>query len=161
MDGSSQAVLDPCCGSRMFWFDRADERAIYGDIRSEEHTLCDGRHLEVRPDQGMDFRALPFPDARFKLVVFDPPHLRKAGEQSWMRAKYGCLNPSTWREDLRAGFAECFRVLEPSGVLVFKWNETQIKVSEILALTDEKPLFGHPSGKRAGTHWICFMKGQR
>ncbi len=42
-----------------------------------------------------------------------------------------------------------------------KWNETQIKVSEILALTDEKPLFGHPSGKRAATHWICFMKGQR
>ncbi len=161
MDGSTQAVLDPCCGSRMFWFDRADERAIYGDIRSEEHTLCDGRHLEVRPDQGMDFRALPFPDGRFKLVVFDPPHLRKAGEQSWMRAKYGCLNPSTWREDLRAGFAECFRVLESSGVLIFKWNETQIKVSEILALTDEKPLFGHPSGKRAATHWICFMKGQR
>ncbi|RXY86121.1 SAM-dependent methyltransferase, partial [Salmonella sp. 3DZ2-4SM] len=27
MDGSTQAVLDPCCGSRMFWFDRADERA--------------------------------------------------------------------------------------------------------------------------------------
>lgn len=38
--------------------------------------------------------------------------------------------------------------------------ETNIKVSEILALTDHKPLFGHPSGKRGGTHWICFMKAE-
>lgn len=158
MEDVSPIVLDPCCGSRMFWFDRSDDRALFGDIRSEEHTLCDGRYLEVRPDMGMDFRALPFENARFKLVVFDPPHLRKVGDNSWMRAKYGRLNDETWRDDLRAGFAECFRVLESEGVLVFKWNETQIKVREILALTDQKPLFGHPSGKRAGTHWICFMK---
>ncbi|TCB75630.1 SAM-dependent methyltransferase, partial [Acinetobacter sp. ANC 4177] len=39
-----------------------------------------------------------------------------------------------------------------------KWNETQIKVSEILELTDQKPVFGHISGKRANTHWITFMK---
>ena len=45
------------------------------------------------------------------------------------------------------------------GVLIFKWNETDIKVSEILKLTNEKPIFGHKSGKRSNTHWICFMKG--
>lgn len=33
-----------------------------------------------------------------------------------------------------------------------------IKVSEILKLTPEKPVFGHISGKRSNTHWICFMK---
>ena len=55
-------------------------------------------------------------------------------------------------------FAECFRVLATGGVLIFKWNETQIKVSEILKLTDQKPVFGHISGKRANTHWITFMK---
>lgn len=161
MEGASPTILDPCCGSRMFWFDRADDRTLFGDIRSEEHVLCDGRLLQVLPDMEMDFRSLPFEDGRFKLVVFDPPHLRKAGDDSWLRAKYGCLNPDTWKEDLRAGFSECFRVLEQEGVLVFKWNETQIKVRDVLALTDHKPLFGHPSGKRAGTHWICFMKGGR
>ena len=57
------------------------------------------------------------------------------------------------------GFAECFRVLRPNGTLIFKWNETDIKVSEVLALTDEKPVFGHRSGKASKTHWICFMKG--
>ena len=49
-------------------------------------------------------------------------------------------------------------MLEPHGILIFKWNEIQIKVAEILALTDQKPLFGHKSGKRADTHWITFMK---
>jgi len=71
--------------------------------------------------------------------------------------KYGKLQAS-WRDDIRKGFEECFRVLANGGVLIFKWNETQIKVSEILALTDQKPVFGHISGKRANTHWITFMK---
>ncbi|MDC9607440.1 hypothetical protein PSI21_21250, partial [Xenorhabdus griffiniae] len=56
------------------------------------------------------------------------------------------------------GFREAFRVLRPAGTLIFKWNETQIKTSEILALVSQSPLFGHPSGKRANTHWVAFMK---
>ena len=39
-----------------------------------------------------------------------------------------------------------------------KMSIYDIKVSEILKLTPEKPVFGHISGKRANTHWICFMK---
>ncbi len=152
-----QKILDPCCGSRMFWFDPVNQGVLFGAIRSEEHTLCDGRALNITPDLQMDFRKMPFPDGGFRLVVFDPPHLRQAGIRSWLGLKYGILGED-WREDLRQGFAECFRVLEPEGILIFKWNETQIKVGEILALTDQKPLFGHKSGKRADTHWICFMK---
>ena len=154
MDAS---VLDPCCGSRMFWFEPEPQGVLFGDIRSEEHVLCDGRALSIKPDIIMDFRDMPFPDDSFGLVVFDPPHLRRAGQRSWLRAKYGILTDD-WQDDLRRGFAECFRVLKPSGVLIFKWNETQIKTSEILALTPERPLFGHPSGKRVGTHWVTFMK---
>lgn len=72
-------------------------------------------------------------------------------------AKYGKL-ATDWRDDLRAGFAECFRVLEPAGVLVFKWNETQVKLREVLACTPEKPLFGQVSGRSGMTHWLVFMK---
>lgn len=151
-------ILDACCGSRMMWFDRKNENTIYADLRTETHTLCDGRSLEINPDIEMDFRDIPFNDGQFKLVVFDPPHLVKAGPKSWLALKYGKLNQD-WREDIRKGFSECFRVLATDGILIFKWNETQIKVSEILTLTDQKPLFGHISGKRANTHWITFMKG--
>ena len=150
-------VLDPCCGSKMFWFDNENPNVLVGDIRDESHILCDGRKLEIKPDQMMDFRTLPFDERSFKLVVFDPPHFLKAGENGWQMKKYGRLN-AEWQDDLRKGFSECFRVLEESGVLRFNSNETQIKTSEILKLTDQKPLFGHVSGKRANTHWVCFMK---
>jgi hypothetical protein len=150
-------VLDPCCGSRMFWFDKKDERAVFGDKRRESHILCDGRSLHIEPDVMLDFRALPYGDGTFRMVVFDPPHILKAGANSWLALKYGKLWED-WRDDLRAGFAECFRVLAPNGTMIFKWNETQIKVGEVLALTDQKPLFGHPSGKKGGTHWIVFLK---
>lgn len=150
-------ILDPCCGSRMMHFDPKNENVVFGDIRTENHILCDGRTLEIAPDIEMDFRDMPFSDGQFNLVVFDPPHLVRAGKQSWLALKYGKLNED-WREDIRKGFKECFRVLVTGGVLIFKWNETQIKVGEILKLTNHKPVFGHISGKRANTHWITFMK---
>ena len=150
-------ILDPCCGSRMFWFDRENENVTFGDIRTENHILCDGRTLNIAPDVEMDFRDMDFEDGSFKLVVFDPPHLVNAGDKSWMVLKYGKLNRE-WQEDLKCGFSECFRVLENNGILIFKWNKTQIKVSEILKLTNQKPLFGHMSGKQSNTHWITFMK---
>lgn len=155
---AQKRVLDPCSGSRMFYFDKQNPDVVFGDIRQEEHTLCDGRHLEINPDVQLDFRKLPFADGTFKVVVFDPPHLVNAGKQSWLALKYGRLPSETWQADIKAGFAECFRVLANDGVLIFKWNEDQIKVSEILALTEQKPLVGHRSGKSMKTHWICFIK---
>lgn len=159
-------VIDPCCGSRMMWFNRQNPNVVFGDRRSETITIPDRSHgkesgtrtIVIAPDTLMDFRDMPFADGTFKLVAFDPPHLVRAGPKSWMAAKYGKLSED-WREDLSKGFAECFRVLEPNGVLVFKWNETQVKLREVLALTPHQPLFGNTSGKKAGTHWLVFMKG--
>lgn len=161
---TTPCVLDACCGSRMMWFDKTDPRAIFVDKRSETLTVTDRTHREdgtrtlvIEPDFLMDFRAMPFPDESFWHVVFDPPHLERAGPRSWLAAKYGRLGPD-WREDLRAGFAECFRVLRPHGTLVFKWNETQVKVREVLTLTPERPLYGQVSGRSGMTHWLVFMK---
>ena len=150
-------ILDACCGSRMFWFDKTNPDVLLADIREEKHTLCDGRYLEIKPDVIADFRNMPFEDSSFKMVVFDPPHLNKLGQDSWMAKKYGVLLPS-WELDIKAGFEECMRVLEPYGTLIFKWNENQITVSQILNAIGQEPLFGHKSGKRANTHWMAFMK---
>lgn len=162
-----KTVLDPCCGGRMMWFDRQHPDVIFGDQRAETITVTDRSHgnatgtrvIRIDPDQLLDFRALPFEAESFHLVAFDPPHLVRAGPKSWLAAKYGKLGDD-WREDLRAGFSECFRVLKPHGTLVFKWNETQVKLREVLALTPAQPLFGNTSGKKAGTHWLVFMKGE-
>jgi 23S rRNA G2069 N7-methylase RlmK/C1962 C5-methylase RlmI len=142
----------------MFWHDKQDERAVFTDIRSEEHTLCDGRHLVISPDVIADFRALPFANSSFSVVVFDPPHLERVGENAWMGKKYGRLNKESWRDDIRTGFREAFRVLRSHGVLIFKWNETQIPTREILVLTNEKPIITQRTGKNDKTHWIIFVK---
>lgn len=164
---STKRVLDPCCGSRMMWFDRAHPDVIYGDVRRESITVTDNskrnrsgtRTLHIEPDALLDFRSLPYSDGAFRLVAFDPPHLVQAGPRSWLAAKYGRLGPE-WRDDLRRGFAECFRVLADDGVLVFKWNETQVPLRDVLPLTPIRPLFGHTSGRRGLTHWLVFMKPQ-
>ena len=162
---SAPGVLDPTAGTRAMWLDKADPRAVFGDLRAESVSVADGSHgksggtrtLTIAPDVMMDFRSLPFHDETFRLVVFDPPHLVRAGNRSWLAVRYGKLS-GDWRSDLRAGFTECFRVLKPGGVLIFKWSEVQIPLSEVLSLTPERPLFGHPSGKRSGTHWVTFMR---
>lgn len=139
----------------MFWFDRQNPDVTFMDNRELDDTLCDGRKLIVSPDVVADFRDMPFEDNTFKLVVFDPPHLVNAGEKSWLAKKYGKLNKDTWRDDIKRGFDECMRVLDTYGVLIFKWNEDQIKQREILDVVGCRPLFGD---RRAKTHWMTFMK---
>lgn len=69
-------VLDACCGSRMFYFDKENPEVLYADHRELETTLCDGRTLLIKPEELIDFRHMPYPDNTFKVVVFDPPHLK-------------------------------------------------------------------------------------
>ena len=153
----NKTILDACCGSRMFWFDKTNPNVLFADIRNEEHILCDGRPLKISPDIVCDFRNMPFDDNHFQMVVFDPPHLHKLGKDTWMAKKYGVLFP-TWENDIAAGFKECWRVLKPGGTLIFKWNEIQIKLTQVLPLFSEKPLFGHVTGKHGRTIWVAFMK---
>lgn len=150
-----KAILDATAGSRMIWFDKHNPDALYMDNRQLTTTLCDGRVLNINPDIIADFRHMPFQDNTFYLVVFDPPHLRSAGQNSWLAQKYGILSDN-WQQDIAQGFRECMRVLKPNGVLIFKWNEEQVKLSEVLEAIGQKPLFGN---RRNKTHWLVFMKG--
>lgn len=163
-DGPLPPVLDVCCGSRMFWFHKRDDRAVYLDNRRETHVIDTGTPgtkgrspIVVDPDIIADFTDVPFSDGSFSLVVFDPPHIERHEAKGLMTKKYGVLK-GDWRAMIRGGFAECFRVLKSNGTLVFKWSESDVPVSEILKLTPEKPLFGHKSGKASRTHWIVFLK---
>ena len=159
----------------MFYFDKDNPDVLFQDIRKVDTHLCDGRHFKVNPDIIADFRQMPYPDDTFQMVVFDPPHLfRNVGHSKWadmygslnpkskptgyQQIKYGALGNTDWKDTLTRGFSECFRVLKPNGVLIFKWNDTDKPVSEILKLTPYKPLLGNRSGKRSNTHWIVFRK---
>jgi len=151
-------ILDPASGSRMFYFDKQDSRVTFGDIRSEVWEMPD-RTLRVEPDVITDFTNLDFANNSFKLVIFDPPHIYDIRPGAWMAKKYGRLDKDNWQNKLRAGFSECFRVLEDDGILVFKWNEYNIPINDVLALTDQKPIIGNRKPHMSKTHWILFMKG--
>lgn len=148
-------VLDACCGSRMFWFNKQNEEVLFMDKRTQYEKLDTGHVINVNPDVVGDFRNMPFEDNSFWHVVFDPPHLINAGNNSWLAKKYGRLDKETWKDDLKKGFDECMRVLKPNGTLVFKWNEDQIPLKIVLDLFGQTPLYGN---KRAKTHWVAFMK---
>jgi len=151
----------------MFWFDKNDARAVFMDMRNGEFPKDFGtpqtkgrRPVVVKPDVTADFTAIPFPSESFSLVVFDPPHHtnnRMGNTCSIQKNCYGVLLPG-WEEMIEQGFRECFRVLKPSGVLIFKWCSKEIPLKRIMALTPEKPLFGHKSGRQSQTHWLAFIK---
>jgi ubiquinone/menaquinone biosynthesis C-methylase UbiE len=136
---------------------------LFCDIRTEiveaKDKSCKSglRTIDVKPDLVADFTEMPFKDGQFAMVVFDPPHLKTLGQNSWMAKKYGRL-PNDWEYMISKGFDECMRVLKQEGTLIFKWNENEIPVSKILEVINYNPLFGHKSGKRSNTHWIAFMK---
>lgn len=150
-------ILDPCCGSRMFYFDDKHPSVLFCDNRDDvTETLCDGRMLTVSPDLVADVTDLPFDDGVFPLVVLDPPHLF-AGSTGWQAKKYGTL-PANWREWMTKAFRECWRVLAINGTLVFKWYEHRIKLSEVLECAPVKPVFGNRRPGSSKTHWLVFFK---
>jgi 23S rRNA G2069 N7-methylase RlmK/C1962 C5-methylase RlmI len=154
-----KTVLDVCCGPRGFWFDKQDDRALYLDKRRETHVdvyKCGIKTNVIDPDIIGDFTNIEQPDETFWHIVFDPPHISRKSQGQIVK-KYGSLE-GDWREMIRKGFKECFRVLKPNGTLVFKWSEVQYPIREILELIDYKPLYGHKSGKKMNTHWVCFIK---
>ena len=153
-------ILDVCCGKRMFWFDKKQENTIFFDKRKE-----------VKPDKIGNFKDLPYNNNSFKLLVFDPPHLIGGKHKtSAMVEAYGDLDKDNWKQDIKEGFEECWRVLEEYGILIFKWSDCNrwsnktynCNVKEILKLFHTKPLFGHKTRANknmiSSTYWFCFMK---
>jgi SAM-dependent methyltransferase len=162
---AEKTILDACCGTRMFWFDKSDNRVVFHDKRRATRIIdvgtagTKGRSPKVvEPEILSDFRNMPFANDTFWHVVFDPPHFYKgAGATGRIAFDFGLLS-ETWRSDIAQGFAECFRVLKTNGTLIFKWCEAEIPLKEVLCLTPVPPLYGHRSGKKALTHWVAFTK---
>jgi len=161
-DVAEKVILDPCCGGRVFWFDKHNPHVLYCDCRELEPTLLsNGATIEVKPDMIADVTALPFPDESFWHIVFDPPHALRAGENGWMSKKYGCL-PGRWTNFIFDAFTELWRVLRTNGTLIFKWNDFNLPIAQVMAEIPQEiarcKLYGHHSGKQAKTHWIAFVK---
>ena len=161
MELKNKFILDACCSVKAMWYNKQHPNVVYIDIREEPNGFMGyGRKEGIHPGYIMDFRKMDFPDKSFKLVVFEPPHLSKLGKTSLCRKKFGCLNAETWQSDLKRGFAECWRVLDDYGNLIFKWSDSEIPFQKVLNLIKENPLFYNTTNYKATskTKWFCFMK---
>lgn len=141
----------------MWWWDKEHPLAVYMDVREAPRGCVDVRpNFEVAPDVVGDFRAMPFPDESFQLVVFDPPHLvRSTPSSSYIRLKFGALPHDTEQDDLRRGFAECWRVLRAGGTLIFKWAD---KLDRVEPHFPAPPIVGTRSPRGGQTRWFVFYK---
>ena len=152
---NGQYVLDACCGSRMFYFEKHSPHVLFMDCRKGDFVLTNGKTVSIQPDIQASFEHMPFESESFRMVVFDPPHVYSHGKGSDMEKTYGCLTRG-WQQIIRNGFRECFRVLEPHGILLFKWCEARIKLSSVLELAPYGPLLG--TRTKVPTAFIVFLK---
>ena len=148
----------------MFWRNKSNPDVLFMDRREvASGAFKNGWNpgWSVAPDVVADFRSMPFPDRRFKLIVYDPPHLTSGSEKGVINIKYGLLDKNTWKQDIVAGFNECWRCLDVHGTLIFKWNDANIKASELLKEFPVEPMFGDFTGKTGLTRWMTFYKSSR
>lgn len=92
-------ALDATYGGGAFWDGSA-------------HVAVTGVDLNPAraPSGAADFRNLPYPDASFDVVLFDPPHLADAGDASVMRERYGTYVDADLQPVIQDGCREAWRV---------------------------------------------------
>jgi SAM-dependent methyltransferase len=141
----------------MWWWDKAHPLAVYMDKRTAPVGSAGDKNpnWSCDPDVLGDFRSMPFDDCAFRLVVFDPPHMVRDEPKGDIGMKYGALPAATADDDLRRGFAECWRVLAPGGTLVFKWAESLDRVRPHFPAV---PIVGTRSPRNGQTQWFIFYK---
>ena len=148
-------ILDACCGGRCWWWDKAHPLAVYMDIRRDLNATPNNPNWRCDPDIIGDFRAMPFDDESFQLVLFDPPHVVRDKALGEVTVRYGVLPRSSEQDDLAAGFSECWRVLAPGGALVFKWAGP---IDRVQPHFPARPIVGTRSPRNGQTRWIVFYK---
>jgi len=150
-------ILDATASKRTFWINKEHPNTTFMDNRKE-----------VKPEVLGDFRKMPFEDNSFNLVIFDPPHIlqKEFNGKLVTHQYYGILNPETWKEDLKKGFDECFRVLKEKGTLVFKWSDcnrwanSKAKLKDVFEFIGYEPLIieRFKLSENSTTYWCIFTK---
>lgn len=123
-------VLDPTYGLGRFW-------SLW---RPKDLTACDIDPSKSPIGHAVDFTCMPFDDATFDAVVFDPPYkLNGTGGSVASDGAYGVADRATWHERhslIKAGIGECQRVCAPGGYVLVKCMD-QVCSGQVRWQTDE------------------------
>jgi hypothetical protein len=90
------------------WFNKKHPNALYIDIRREPKGFLKQRpNFSVEPDELGDYTNLKYPNKRFKLVVWDPPHTIRPGRHTTagvIAMRYGRLFSDEWKRNSPKAF---------------------------------------------------------
>jgi len=151
-------IIDLCCWWRMFRYDKNNPLVHFMDIRKLPSWSIKSRpNFTVDPDEIWDFRNIQHPDNTFKVVIMDPPHLRSLWDKSWMAMKYWKVSRER-KVDMELWFKEAMRVLQDRWILIFKRNDSEISVSEIVKIFPIKPSIWQRTWKNNKTIRLIYIK---
>jgi SAM-dependent methyltransferase len=163
-------ILDATCGTKAMWYEKNHPLVTYMDIREGKYLWWNPKkaykkNVIVEPDVIGDFTNLDYLDNTFDMVIFDPPHILRTDihDKNYnMGNRYGFLPRDNWKQILKKGIKELFRVLKPEGIFIFKWADTDKPVEEVLKLFPYKPIFGNKNRfnnrRKKNTYWIVYLK---
>lgn len=110
-------TLDPTYGLGRFWALWRPRNLVASDLDARRSPI--GRSI--------DFTAMPWADASFEAVVFDPPYkLNGTGGSHASDVAYGVADSVRWQDRMqlcRDGITECCRVLATGGTLLVKCQD--------------------------------------
>ena len=144
---STTRILDMTAGWRGTWFEIGDA------------VLLD-RRAECEPDVVADWKALPFRDGSFDMVVFDPPHHNLG--TGFLAESYGTCTTAQLMFDILHGSREARRVVRPGGWMALKWATRHIGLQRVLShMPGWRPRFGQRTTGRGyqkdSTYW-CMLE---
>ena len=95
----AQDALDVTYGSGNFW-------------KGEQHidVIAHDLNPSRAPHGEMDFRDLRYGDQSFDVVLFDPPHMADAGEESVLGERFGSYSNDELKNVVQEGAREAWRV---------------------------------------------------
>lgn len=127
--GKGSKILEPTYGEGGFWKVWQPRNLVACDLEADKSPI----------GYSVDYRDLPFPNASFRAVVFDPPYKFNGKPDPEVDRRYGVGERKTvaqrWGNAI-AGLDECVRVLKPEGYLFVKCQD-QVVSGKVFFQVDE------------------------
>ena len=172
-------ILDATAANRCMWTTKDSPHILWIDIEPD---------LTYKPDRLLDCTETDYPDEYFKTIFFDPPHeYGREKNQAIYTTPSKEVHDKKWPQHIRKypryygldkyatkgallnfihkAAEEFNRILEPDGMLWFKWSENRVKLHPIIPLFKARgfiEMMKIPvkySGKTKNrTWWVLFMK---